>query len=87
MSQGRVNPILDQGLLRPPTKIRTDNDFVIQHDEVIIADEETVETGSFNYTQPAESRNNENALVITHSPQLAKTYLTHWQNRWNRGRD
>ncbi|QNT77569.1 phospholipase D family nuclease [Entomobacter blattae] len=66
--------------------IRTDSDFAIQHDKVIIADEETVETGSFNYTQSAERRNSENALVISHSPQLAKNYLTHWQNRWNRGK-
>ncbi|WP_457768057.1 phospholipase D-like domain-containing protein [Citrobacter portucalensis] len=36
--------------------LRTDSDFPIQHDKVIIVDNVTVETGSFNFTKAAETK-------------------------------
>ncbi|HBZ2647893.1 TPA: hypothetical protein MG504_25940 [Klebsiella pneumoniae] len=47
----------------------------------------TVETGSFNFTKAAETKNSENAVVIWNMPKLAESFLEHWQDRWNRGRD
>ncbi|MFB4542838.1 phospholipase D family protein, partial [Enterobacter hormaechei subsp. steigerwaltii] len=38
-------------------------------------------------TKAAESKNSENAVVIWNMPQLAKPYLEHWEDRWNRGED
>ncbi|MFM4022987.1 phospholipase D-like domain-containing protein, partial [Klebsiella variicola] len=78
--------------LSPPTicnsaPLRTDSDFPIQHDKVIIVDNVTVETGSFNFTKAAETKNSENAVVIWNMPKLAESFLEHWQDRWNRGRD
>ncbi|MGT4612661.1 phospholipase D-like domain-containing protein [Klebsiella pneumoniae] len=67
--------------------LRVDSDFPIQHDKVMIIDERSVQTGSFNYTKAAESKNSENAVVIWNMPQLAKPYLEHWEDRWNRGED
>lgn len=67
--------------------LRVDNDFPIQHDKVMIIDERSIQTGSFNYTKAAESKNSENAVVIWNMPQLAKPYLDHWQDRWQRGKD
>ncbi|EDY8411130.1 phospholipase D family protein [Salmonella enterica] len=67
--------------------LRVDSDFPIQHDKVMIIDERSVQTGSFNYTKAAESKNSENAVVIWNMPQLAKSYLEHWQDRWQRGKD
>ncbi|EMM6764776.1 phospholipase D family protein, partial [Pluralibacter gergoviae] len=67
--------------------LRTDSDFPIQHDKVIIVDNVTVETGSFNFTKAAETKNSENAVVIWNMPKLAESFLEHWQDRWNRGRD
>ena len=47
------------------------------HNKIMIIDRETVITGSFNYTYPAESRNAENILSIK-SADLAKVYTDNW---------
>ena len=57
----------------------------IMHDKVIIVDNHAVEAGSFNYTRSAASRNSENVLVINEVPEVAQTYLQHWQSRWDGG--
>jgi phosphatidylserine/phosphatidylglycerophosphate/cardiolipin synthase-like enzyme len=67
--------------------LRTDGDFRIQHDKVIIVDNKSVETGSYNYTTSAAKNNSENALLIEDAPELAAQYLTHWEDRWQRGQD
>ena len=67
--------------------LRTDGDYKIQHDKVMIIDGDTVETGSFNFTASAEKYNSENALVISGVPELAQRYDAHWLDRWNRGTD
>lgn len=63
--------------------VRLDSAYRIQHDKTIIADRQTVETGSFNYTASAERSNSEDALVIWNYPQIAAPYLEHWRSRWN----
>ena len=45
----------------------------------------TVESGSFNMTRSAASRNSENVLVIKDVPEVAQAYLQHWQSRWDGG--
>ncbi len=52
-----------------------------------LVDNVTVETGSFNFTKAAETKNSENAVVIWNMPKLAESFLEHWQDRWNQGRD
>lgn len=66
-------------------EVRTDAFYHIQHDKTIIADQNTVETGSFNYAPSAETQNSENVLVIRHAPALTAQYLAHWRSRWDRG--
>lgn len=66
-------------------ELRTDSDFPIQHDKVMIIDGKSVQTGSFNYTKAAEFKNSENAVVIWNMPDLAQAYTAHWQDRWQRG--
>jgi hypothetical protein len=68
-------------------QLRTDDDFKIQHDKVIIVDNKSVETGSYNYSQSAAKVNSENAILIQDAPDLAAQYLAHWQDRWQRGQD
>ena len=63
--------------------VRIDNDFAIAHSKIMILDEETVITGSFNFTKAAEERNAENVLVIRGNRELAKLYLQNWQWRWD----
>jgi phosphatidylserine/phosphatidylglycerophosphate/cardiolipin synthase-like enzyme len=63
---------------------RTISVYAIHHDKYIVADEETVETGSFNYSKAAATANSENVIVIWKNPTLAVTYLDHWRDRWNK---
>ena len=63
--------------------VRIDDDFAIAHNKIMIIDEETVITGSFNFTKAAEEKNAENVLVIRGNKELAKLYLQNWQWRWD----
>lgn len=63
--------------------VRIDDDFAIAHNKIMILDDETVITGSFNFTKAAEERNAENVLVIRGNKELAKLYLQNWQWRWD----
>ena len=44
------------------------------HNKVMIVDEQTIITGSFNFTQAAEVRNAENLLIVC-SKELASRYI------------
>ncbi len=57
----------------------------LMHNKVMIVDDQTVVTGSFNYTWSAEHRNAENLLVI-HDPALAAEYTQNWNIRAARSR-
>ena len=81
-SVAAMNIIVNAGI-----PLRTNGHYAIQHDKVFVVDQQTVESGSFNYTMSAARKNSENALVIHDVPQLAQTYLAHWQSRWDMGTD
>ena len=49
----------------------------IAHNKIIIIDQETVITGSFNFTRAAEEKNAEN-LLIMRNRELAKVYIDNW---------
>jgi phospholipase D len=49
----------------------------IAHKKVLIIDKEIIVTGSYNFTDAAETRNAENVLIIQ-DPLLAKSYLQNW---------
>ena len=59
-----------------PTYI--DRNHAIMHNKVMILDEKTVITGSFNFTKAADEKNAENLLVLR-SPSLASTYRKEWE--------
>ena len=50
----------------------------IAHNKVMVIDDETVITGSFNFTKAAEEHNAENLLVL-HDKELAAQYKANWQ--------
>lgn len=81
-SQAAMNVLVNAGI-----PLRTNGQYKIMHDKVIITDGQNVELGSFNYTRSAAESNSENALVVREMPALAQTYLAHWQSRWDGGRD
>lgn len=49
----------------------------VAHNKIMIIDNETVITGSFNFTNAAEKDNAENLLVL-HDKALAKLYMANW---------
>ena len=51
-----------------------DDQHAIAHNKVILIDGLTVVTGSFNFTQHAETSNAENLLVLRHHPALVAIY-------------
>jgi phosphatidylserine/phosphatidylglycerophosphate/cardiolipin synthase-like enzyme len=51
------------------------------HEKLIILDSETVITGSFNFTNSANNRNDENVLII-HDQALALQFLTEFDGAW-----
>lgn len=65
--------------------IRTISAYAIHHDKYIVVDGRTTETGSFNYSQAAARANSENVIVVWNNPQVAATYLAHWESRWAQG--
>jgi phosphatidylserine/phosphatidylglycerophosphate/cardiolipin synthase-like enzyme len=52
----------------------------IAHSKVMVIDDATVITGSFNFTSAAQKRNAENLLVIR-DPKLASRYRENWEQR------
>ena len=55
-----------------------DSAHAIAHNKVMVIDEQTVITGSFNFTRAAEEKNAENLLVIRDA-RLAARYLANWR--------
>ncbi|HTU23180.1 MAG TPA: phospholipase D family protein [Gemmataceae bacterium] len=60
---------LEQGLVP-----LIDPQHAIAHNKVMVLDNRTLLTGSFNFTQHAESDNAENLLVIKGHPELVRAY-------------
>ncbi len=50
----------------------------IAHNKVMVIDDETVITGSFNFTKAAEEHNAENVLAL-HDAALAAQYVANWK--------
>jgi phosphatidylserine/phosphatidylglycerophosphate/cardiolipin synthase-like enzyme len=61
--------------------VRVDYRYAIMHDKFVAVDGETVETGSFNFTSSAESRNGENVTVV-HDREVALQYSREWSRLW-----
>ncbi len=55
-----------------------DAEHAIAHNKIMVVDDDTVITGSFNFTTAAEEHNAENLLVIR-SPELAREYTDNWK--------
>ena len=58
--------------------VRIDYRHAIAHNKVMIIDNDTVITGSFNFTKSAERNNAENVIIIKDF-QLAQIYTDNWQ--------
>jgi len=72
-SQGALVPLVCAKL-----PIKVDGNKYTMHHKVIIIDDNTVITGSFNFTNTADTANDDNILVI-HSPEIAALYNQEFQ--------
>lgn len=86
-NQRRANWAAMDLLVSAGIPLRTVSRYNILHDKIIIVDNVTVKTGSFNYSRAAARNNSENVIVLHDVPQIAKQYLQHWQSRWDQGKD
>ena len=59
--------------------VLTDRNRGMMHHKVIVVDEETVITGSYNFSKNAEKRNNENLLIIKGNREIAAAYLAEFE--------
>lgn len=66
--------------------VRGDSRHAIAHNKLMLIDEEVVITGSFNFTNAAETRNAENLLILQ-SSELAQVYRQQWQRHWDHSHD
>lgn len=67
-------------LIKHHVPVWEDSQLRIAHNKVMIFDNETVETGSFNFTYGAQHHNAENAIIIDSKP-LASLYYQNWLKR------
>lgn len=65
--------------------VRQDGNPRTFHHKVIVLDEKTVITGSFNFSENANKSNDEN-VVIVQNPQIAALYLQEFDRRWQEGK-
>jgi phosphatidylserine/phosphatidylglycerophosphate/cardiolipin synthase-like enzyme len=62
--------------------LRFDAPSGIAHNKVLVIDQATVITGSYNFSASAYKRNTENLLIINNQS-LAQQYLQNWFKRWD----
>lgn len=66
--------------------VLTDGNPYVMHHKVIIIDEQIVITGSYNFTSSAQKNNDENLLIL-HSPAVAARYLAEFQRVYQQALD
>ncbi|WP_321959324.1 phospholipase D family protein [Burkholderia cenocepacia] len=62
--------------------VRLNDRYEATHSKFMVVDGLHVETGSFNYSSAAASRNEENALVLWNVKSLADRYGAEWARLW-----
>ncbi|KWF83463.1 endonuclease [Burkholderia cepacia] len=78
---GRGSKLAD--LVAAGIPVRIDLAVPLMHDKFIVADGDTTQTGSMNYTQAGAYHNAENVLVIWHHSTVAAAVRTAWARLWN----
>ena len=62
--------------------VRVNDHYAIFHHKFMVIDDADVETGSFNYSAAAVSKNAENVLFLRNVRELAAQYNAEWQHLW-----
>jgi len=89
----RVRVVLDRGqgsqawsqgdrLLAAGVPVLVNTHSGLMHDKFLVADGASIATGSFNWTQAAIERNDENLVVFTGEPDVAGIFAVHFESMW-----
>lgn len=62
--------------------IRLNDQYTIMHNKFMIIDNVSVQTGSFNYTKAADSRNAENVIYLKNIKDVAEKYSVEFNRLW-----
>jgi len=74
----QAKPLEDAGI-----PVKFDNHVGLMHNKFVVIDNETLITGSYNWTKRAENQNDEN-VVIFHNKDAAKLYADKFEEYWSR---
>jgi phosphatidylserine/phosphatidylglycerophosphate/cardiolipin synthase-like enzyme len=74
---GEYDHLLENGI-----DVRLDGNPNSMHHKVILIDDRIVVTGSYNFSQSAKTRNDENTLII-HSSAIAEIYRREFERVWS----
>lgn len=78
-----ISRVALRNLVKAGIPLRTSVTYNSLHDKVLIIDNNTVQTGSFNYSNSATNRNSESLVVMKDFPEVAATFKEHWKSRWS----
>jgi len=67
--------------------VRINSNYAIFHHKFIVFDGRNVQTGSFNFSAAAATKNAENVLLLWNVPELAAQYEREWQRLWDESTD
>ena len=72
-------------LINSKIDVRMNDKYKIMHNKFIVVDNNSVETGSFNYSNSAVKRNAENVIVFWNNIDIAAIYTNECQRLFNEG--
>lgn len=72
-----------QFLANQGVPVRTNGHYAIFHHKFMVIDGQHLETGSFNYSAAAASKNAENVLMLWNVKPIASNFAQEWQRLWN----
>lgn len=75
--------IVAKHLIQAGIPVRFDDRYAIMHNKFIVVGADTVETGSFNFTAAAATRNAENVVMVKGNRALASQYAEEWNRLWD----
>ena len=73
----RVKELWSKGL-----NIKVHSKFKIEHNKFAIYDGKTISTGSYNWTNPASSKNSENCIFISNDRKTVSEYQNRFDYLW-----
>ena len=73
-------------LVNAGAEVRTISVYAISHDKTMVADRNSLELGSFNYSAAAAHKNSENVLVNWNNPALAALFAKHFERNYRQGK-